>query len=439
MNKLQKTLFLVSLREQCQEDRQQDWQSLHQRDRDWFLNQPKLNRWSLLQYWVNAFAQAPSHLTHLSPTFIFILGMMLGMGLMSGLVQFQPQQRINLWWWLLLVVWLPTIWWLISLYFTRNSGLWFNAIAHRIPVQWRSAANKTLLGKTAKYLSQHFSLGFGLGMLLTFIAYLALTDMAFGWSSTLDVSSQTVFQLTTVLSLPWAAFVPDAVPSLALIEHTRFFRIDAVQIDHAAMYGQWWSFLLMNLIIYALIPRLITWFLASWGLSRAQNLTFTQDACVDGWWQRLHFEQVEQQVEPAPKNIAPDLDLPTDERTEFRAWPDIQMLVVGGAWPEAQIDEALVQLPVQIRELKILSFEAALSSVASGTKCLLICKGWEPPTGALSDFCVAMSDKNCELFLWPVPLPQMPVKRADQLRASWQLFVPQLPERCHLLEPKSDV
>ena len=44
-------------------------------------------------------------------------------------------------------------------------------------------------------------------------------------STTLRVDATTAHRVTATLALPWAWFWPDAVPSLELIERTRFFRI----------------------------------------------------------------------------------------------------------------------------------------------------------------------------------------------------------------------
>jgi len=447
MNKLHKTLLLLGLQQQCRADREMDWQSLHRRDREWFLAQGSQNRWQLARHWLGEFAEAPPWHGALSPWTVGLLGLLLGIGLMSGLLQFQPQQRINLWWWLLLTVWLPALWWLLGLWLSRSAatGLWARALLGRLPAHWQKDIDRPLLARTAQAISQQFSLAFALGLVGTFFAYLLLTDLAFGWSSTLDVSAAGVYRLTQALAWPWHALWPEAVPSLQLVEQTRFFRVDESAALEGQQLGQWWRFLLMNLLSYVLLPRVLSFAWAEWQLGRAQQRLFTQDACIDGWWQRMHFEQVRQQAAPlAQPHVAPT-GADSGGRTRAPApqqaadhWPLLHAIVAAGHWPPEQLAASIARLPAPVRALPLLAIEQVSADSRPGQALLLLCKGWEPPTGALLDLCQQMHAQQQQLYLWPVPLAGMKAGRARQLRASWQLFMPQLPASCHLLEPESD-
>jgi hypothetical protein len=64
---------------------------------------------------------------------------------------------------------------------------------------------------------------------------------------------------------------------------------------------------------------------------------------------------------------------------------------------------------------------------------LLLCKGWEPPTGELADFCQQLSTLRTRLFLWPVPLSGMSKAREQTLMQSWQAFMRQIPDRFNLI------
>lgn len=438
MNKLHKTLLLFGLRAQCQQDRNRDWQALHQRDREWFLQQSPQGRWQLAQRWLEQFAGPQPAALGLSPALITLIGFALGTGLMSGLLQFQPQQRINLWWWLLLAVWLPTLWWLVSLWFSRTAatGIWARSLLQRLPRPWLGQVDMPLLGRTAYWLTQGLSCGFAIGLTLSFFTYLALTDLAFGWSSTLEITSDGVYRLTQALALPWRSLWPDAAPTLQLIEQTRFFRIEDQNPVSGGLYGEWWRFLLMNLLLYVLLPRLLSLAWAAWRLHRAQQRLLVQDACIDGWWQRLHFEQVSQRGEPAPRNQAPVLDdQPAEPQDDERPWPQVQAIVTAHHWSDDQLTEHLRMLPAQLQQLPRLA-PAQLDGQQEIDAVLLLCKGWEPPTGALADLCERIHQHGQQAFLWPAPLPGMKAARAQQLRASWRLFIPQLPASCHLLEPE---
>lgn len=445
MNKLSKTLLLLGMQAQCRADRDKDWQSLHKRDREWYLAQPPQGRWQLARRWVRRFAGPQPWILAISPQIAALVGIVLGVGLMSGLLQFQPQQRINLWWWLLLAVWLPVLWWLLGLWLGRYAahGVWAQGLFSRLPPHWQ-LDETPLLGLTARTLSQRFSLGFALGMVAAVFLYLLLTDLAFGWSSTLSVSATGVHKLTQILSLPWRGIWPQAVPSLELIEGTRYFRVEEVASTGGEQLGQWWRFLLMNLLTYVLVPRILSLAWAEWQLGRAQRRLFAQDACIDGWWQRLHAEQVRQRAGPAPSNRSPspgahpDTARQADGTGADTYLPVLQGMVVAGDWPARELASLIAQLPDVLRALPQLTTDEASALTSPSQAFLLLCKGWEPPTGSLADLCQQLHEQGHKTYLWPAPLPHMNPERVRRLRESWQLFIAQLPSSCHLLEPKPD-
>jgi len=442
MNKLRKTFLLLSLQEQCRADRQADWLSLHQRDREWFLEQPPQNRWNLAHHWLQAFSEQHHWRMLPSPLLMSFIGVLLGVGLMSGLLEFQSHQRINIWWWLLLGVWLPVLWWLLGLLLgrTAENSIWAKSLISRLSPHTRRDVNTPLLRLTAQAMSQQVSLGFAFGLAVTFFLYLVLSDLAFGWSSTLDITSEAVHQIVQVLSKPWSILWPGAVPSLELVEQSRFFRTENTPSAIAETAGQWWRFLLMNLLCYVVAPRIVSFAWAEWQLSRAQERLFTQDACIDGWWQRLHFEEVRQHASPAPRNqLPPAREIPvsfehTPNTRTAAHWPRLDGIVCAGQWPSDTLDSSVDILPPGIRSLPRLASDQLPERASPVQAFLLLCKGWEPPTGSTADLCQKMHELQVKLYLWPAPLPGMRTERVSQLRESWQLFVPQLPPSCHLLD-----
>jgi len=447
MNKLRKTFLLLSLQEQCRADRQADWLSLHHRDREWFLAQPSQNRWHLAQNWLQAFSSPPHWRMLPSPLLIVFIGVLLGVGLMSGLLEFQSHQRINIWWWLLLAVWLPVLWWLLGLWLgrTAENSIWAKNLISRLPSHSPGDVNTPLLRLTAQAMSQQVSLGFALGLAGTFFIYLLLSDLAFGWSSTLDVTSKAVHEIVQALSKPWSTLWPGAVPSLELVEQSRFFRAENTPSASAETAGHWWRFLLMNLLCYVVAPRIVSFAWAEWQLSRAQERLFTQDACIDGWWQRLHFEEVRQHAAPAPRNQAtPSLEISvsSENTANIQAdapWPQLDGIVCAGRWQSDKLDSSVALLPPGVRSLPRLPSDQLSGHVSPGQAFLLLCKGWEPPTGSIADLCQRMHELQVRLYIWPAPLPGMKKERTNQLRESWQLFVPQLPPSCHLLDVRNHV
>lgn len=110
--------------------------------------------------------------------------------------------------------------------------------------------------------SQLVGVAFSLGALASILLHVVFTDLAFGWSTTLDVEATTVHPVIAGFAAPWAAVWPDAVPTLDLVETTRHFRVSPhvphVHFIDPIAYGAWWPFLVMAILVYSLLPRALT-------------------------------------------------------------------------------------------------------------------------------------------------------------------------------------
>jgi len=138
--------------------------------------------------------------------------------------------------------------------------------------------------------AQLLGVGFGLGALLATLAFVVFTDLAFGWSTTLDVGAEPVHRIVRGMALPWGWLWPAASPSLELVETTRFFRVvreDHVPVVDPILYGGWWPFLVMAIASYAWLPRVATAVAISLWLSRATATAMALTPGVDGLLDRL--------------------------------------------------------------------------------------------------------------------------------------------------------
>ncbi len=436
MNFLHKSLLLQWMLAQCRRDSGRDWQALHRREHDWYHAAPRpRSRWRLLAQWLEAHGPpGRPPLEHL-PLLLALAGFALGASLMAGLLEIQPLQRINIWWWLLFAVALPLLAWLIGLWLGLRGPeqrLGWSLLIARLPDAWRAALNRPLLALTFQTLLQHFSLWFALGLLACFGAYLLLTDLAFGWASTLDIGATGVHRLVQALAWPWHALWPAAVPDLSLVEHSRF-RHERPLGDLPGLSGQWWRFLLMCLLVYVLLPRILAYLWLRLRLARAQARLFRQDPCLAGWWQRLHLPLAERRSEPV-RQASPESETTTGE-TEH-ALPPIDHLLCWNQWQPRWLEAARARLPRPLAKQDCTPAEQWPAQ--RGAAVLLLCQAWEPPTGELADFCERMQEAQVRVYLWPMPLPGMPAQRAAALHRSWELFMPQLPAGCHLLELSAD-
>jgi hypothetical protein len=101
----------------------------------------------------------------------------------------------------------------------------------------------------------------------------AVTDLAFGWQSTLQVGAQGMHGLVSTLALPWS-WLPahwGLAPSLSQIEGSRIILKDGISTLANADLIAWWPFLSMCILSYALLPRLLLVVLANRALRRVER------------------------------------------------------------------------------------------------------------------------------------------------------------------------
>jgi hypothetical protein len=139
---------------------------------------------------------------------------------------------------------------------------------HGLAMLWHPD-NGAVLSPAARWLfsfwSQLFAFSFNIGILTSAFFLVSFSDLAFVWSTTLSISDDAFHQLLTMLSTPWAALLPDAVPGAELVAQSRYYRLDDGSLpDSAAVpqlaiaLGQWWPFLIAAVTCYGLLPRLLT-------------------------------------------------------------------------------------------------------------------------------------------------------------------------------------
>jgi hypothetical protein len=108
-----------------------------------------------------------------------------------------------------------------------------------------SRAHRVLYGRMEKWLvtfsSQFFAVTFNVGALLSCLYLILFSDLAFSWSTTLQVTATDIHSLTQALATPWSRLIPDADPSLALIDASRYYRLREALPFHLAAGGLSWS------------------------------------------------------------------------------------------------------------------------------------------------------------------------------------------------------
>lgn len=138
----------------------------------------------------------------------------------------------------------------------------------------RARARSSLYGGVERYLllgqGQLFGVAFNVGVLASCVRLILFSDLVFGWSTSLaGLSPTTVQHLCAWLALPFGWLYPGAVPSLPLVEHTQYFRLEGRFAGAIAgtrgdplLVGQWWRFLVACTVTYGLLPRVLLWWAA---------------------------------------------------------------------------------------------------------------------------------------------------------------------------------
>ena len=221
----------------------------------------------------------------------FVLGLFSGIGLLS----YNGKEPVNLIYFLAVAVFLPLGTMTLSLFAMLRANRARNLLVHVSPAYWmerllqffskeREASlelisfNPLVLNWIVIRRSQMLALAFSVGLLVALLGVVATRDVAFAWSMTLDLSDTQFHTFLDAVALPWAKWLPSAVPSLELVMQSHYFRLGGKlseeMVSHAALLGTWWKFLVMATLFYAVLLRGFFYLVATWGMKRALDKAF---------------------------------------------------------------------------------------------------------------------------------------------------------------------
>jgi hypothetical protein len=239
---------------------------------------------------------------------------------------------------------------------------------------------------------QLFSFLFALGLFLALVLTIISKDIAFAWSSTLEISPIAFQRVLALLATPWESFFPSAVPTLELVEMSHYFRLgeklDINMIQNADKLGAWWKFLAMATLTYALLIRLVFWFMMQVGF----NAQLKKEVLALEGVKKLLKEFNTPFVSTQSKKYEQHLEVKetsTILASETLADKYASLL----AWNYAEETLLLLQdyNKVNVKSMHVLggrnsfSQDKAIIDTLKG-KILLYVKAWEPPTMDFIDF-----------------------------------------------------
>ena len=240
-----------------------------------------------------------------------LLGLVLGVSVTVGMLHYKGAEPVNVAWffaatvgvqWVLLAAALvvlllrsttrlfddfrPLRWLLSGLLWSLSVGL------RRLPGEQRERLRagiatighrREIYGSLAAWpllvVTQFFGVCFNVGVLGTLLLQVALSDVAFGWQSTLRTSPEEAFRMVAAVAAPWS-WATNAHPTYEQIVASRFAYSEGIKPLSQAAMASWWPFLCYAVVCYGLLVRAA---LLVWAVVRLRRslgaLTFDHQAC----------------------------------------------------------------------------------------------------------------------------------------------------------------
>ena len=203
-------------------------------------------------------------------------------------------------------------------------------------------------------LIQTFGIWFNVAAVATTLFLVTVSDRAFGWQSTLNLSSDQIYTGTKIIATPWSFIFPSGAPTISEIEGSRIFLKDGIKTLTNQNLVSWWPFLVCSLIVYGFLPRLLLWIGSHWFIrNRLDQIQFDSLAC-DRLWESMNKQELRTsgsalgspENPPTPlKNVATTEAAPTiSEKNEEQFALVIVEPELAKRTSQAKIDSAIQEL-----------------------------------------------------------------------------------------------
>jgi len=346
-------------------------------------------------------------------SFLFLL-----FGLFTGftLLSYSGKEPVNIMYLLFVMVGLPLVSIILTILsmYTGNSGAKF--FNHFSPLYYLEKminffyvakkvdfSNVAISPTLAKWIFLHrlqlFTFLFAIGLFLALILTVVSKDIAFAWSSTLEINAVSFQSTLACMATPWDYFFPSAVPTLELVEVSHYFRLgetlDVTMVQNADKLGAWWKFLAMAMVVYAILLRLVLWFWIHIECKRALKQEFLSIARVS----QLLSEFKTPYVSTQGNNVEEHLEVSTSSKIADGKLAMDYNALLGWNYSDKNLHLIVDAFSIHVDTFYSVggknSFkedQEVLEKLEGDV--LLYVKAWEPPTMDFMDFVEELLEKE---------------------------------------------
>ncbi|NRA62516.1 MAG: DUF2868 domain-containing protein [Psychrobium sp.] len=216
--------------------------------------------------------------------------------------------------------------------------------------------------------SQIMTLAFSIGCLCSFFTVLLFNDITFVWRSTL-LNAEQIYPVLKMIALPWF-FLESAQPLKDIFIATQEIRT-AQQAPSLVNYGQWWSYLLMAQLVYAIAPRLITVLISRFRFNKKYNAYSNEKR------------------QPAPLINQPPSSPTLDKLVASKPQLDDFNVACCLQLPPSMLKQLLTNFSTPNNVFQV-GFHGSIAdeqlAISDQKDLLVLVAAWEPPMGELKDF-----------------------------------------------------
>ncbi len=378
----------------------------------------------------------------------FVLGLLTGVALLS----YNGDAPVNVVYFMAVTVFLPLFSMLLTFFAMLRARSAENVMIHLSPAFWMEKIMGFLPGRIQEQIqglkinpllanwiiikrSQIIVLLFSLGLLLALLGVIVTKDIAFAWSTTLQLSPEEMHSFLQSVAFPWREFAPFAVPSLELIEQSQYFRLgttlDQEMIAHASQLGEWWKFLAFSTLFYAIFLRFWLFIFASFGLNSAIKRSFFT---LDGTTQLLreinepiistHAAQSEKVFLSEGGNYGQVVNRLDASYDGIQGWaiPHDELLVL------AESLKIIAPVHCQVGGTNRLEEDTEIVFKSHG-EILLFVKAWEPPTMDFVDYLSELTGKVDKVIIVPIGTAENHYEASSKELDVWENKLSRLGDR----------